>query len=620
MKRRRISFQGLENIPPGFPIIGKIALAGGWALLGAALATAAPGPFMSFDMLPATPSNALPGSGGDWLYTTKEINSNGAYYMTQYDCDGWRSTNGYATPAGTVFTFFYRYLCPDGGDHMGWPTYGYLEIDPTNAVKGHSLRFSVTGGAHTAETNGLIVTTKAHYTNYLNLGQDPAGTNSVIGHPYLYFSNTSGTNAPFPQAPGANRLSVYFCAPATMTNRDSIARPLSVVNVGPYNGVGGHWYHEFCTQGGGWTHLLCDGHPQHNNSWSSPSNFPYPSKSMRDMGPGYFTNLYRWYITFKPYSGIGWPVYRAWFDEIEFQCDPEPQNNETIASPSVAWFPASNMFEIGFMDKYKDCAKSYSTYEVRYSFQPIGNADWGSATPVHVLTNACFKIQDRADGRFQKYSPYYQAVWAPFRLANTDDTRRLTPGTPIFFAVKDISQIGGDSQLPVTNSGIGQFAVDGRNYMSFGTNFDYAGDQPALPLIKRIDFRIPKDTMDTDLDGLPDWWELFHFQNPTSAPPDGDPDSDLDLNLREYLADTDPNDSNSFLRISQVSAAASSTVSFACSAARFYTLARGTDPVPDQWLIAGGPTDVAGDPSGAMTMADTNPGVVWAYRIEATKP
>ncbi len=518
------------------------------ALCMAGPAWAGPAVFMDFDALPQTETTAEPGDGGDWWYTTKFIHSNSLYYMTIYDCAGWRSTNGYASAQGIIFNSFNLYLNTYNSSHMGFATYGYLEIDGTNAIQGNSLRYTITGGVNGLGTNGLPLTTKAHYTNYIGQGQNPAATNALIGHPCLYFVNSSVTPfVPFPEARGANRLSMYFHAPATLTNRGE--RPMPVVNIGPYNGAGDHWYHEFCTQGGGWTHALCDGHPQHNNSWSSASNYPYPSRSLRDMGTNYFTNMYRWYITFKPYEGIGRPVYTTWFDEVEFLYDDEPQNNETICSPSITWLAVSNSFEVGFMDKYKNCSRSYSTYEVRYSFEPINNANWSNATPAHILTNAVFRLRDRADGKFQKFSPYYQSAWAPFTLANTSDLARLVPGRVIHFAIKDISQINGDSMLPVTNSGIGPNTSDGRNYELYGTNFDYAGDAPALPLIKRIDFRVPKDLADQDADGLPDWWETAYFGGPTNADPAADPDGDRARNLEEYLADTLPQDSNSTLNL-----------------------------------------------------------------------
>ena len=50
---------------------------------------------------------------------------------------------------------------------------------------------------------------------------------------------------------------------------------------------------------------------------------------------------------------------------------------------------------------------------------------------------------------------------------------------------------------------------------------------------------------DTDMNGLPDWWEAEHGV----TDPEGHDDSDSFTNYEEWLADTDPNDGNSFLEI-----------------------------------------------------------------------
>ncbi|MBU1692752.1 MAG: hypothetical protein KJ726_04815 [Verrucomicrobia bacterium] len=54
---------------------------------------------------------------------------------------------------------------------------------------------------------------------------------------------------------------------------------------------------------------------------------------------------------------------------------------------------------------------------------------------------------------------------------------------------------------------------------------------------------------DSDGDGLTDRWEWWNFNNPTNALPGDDPDGDTAPNFSEQAACTDPNDSNSFLRV-----------------------------------------------------------------------
>ena len=61
---------------------------------------------------------------------------------------------------------------------------------------------------------------------------------------------------------------------------------------------------------------------------------------------------------------------------------------------------------------------------------------------------------------------------------------------------------------------------------------------------------------DADGDGLPTDWEASHGLSDNDASgdngPDGDPDGDSSSNLSEYLAGTDPNDSSSLLRITDI--------------------------------------------------------------------
>lgn len=451
------------------------------------ISTASPPPltsiFQNFDSFPATKGDEIPSGGDGWQYSSDKTNIN-----PNIARNGWIDSKLYG-PGNNVQNLVNYYLDTYNSTHMGFETYGYMEIDGTHAVSGNSLKITITGGK-TLDNNsnivqrGLPVYAKEDTLSYKQAGNSYIDSTSLVGHPYIYFSNTSISPnfVPFPQAQGMNRLSFYINIPAELKNGHGgyANPPQETINVGPYNGVGGHWYNRVYLEGGKWAHILVDGHPQHNNAYSNATSFPYPSSSVRNYGESFFDTMYRWYITFKPYTGIATPPYNIWIDEIGFINDPEPQNCETINTLAVAYDPSTKLFEISFNDKYSNNANSYSTYEVRYSFEPITNGNWDMATKVNIQSDTRYGISANTTGQFKKWWPYYQAVWAPFKIA-TKDEPIFTPGTTIYFAVKDVSQINGDGMTPVA-------AKAGRDYTTYASTFDYEGDKPALPLIKRIDF------------------------------------------------------------------------------------------------------------------------------------
>ena len=68
------------------------------------------------------------------------------------------------------------------------------------------------------------------------------------------------------------------------------------------------------------------------------------------------------------------------------------------------------------------------------------------------------------------------------------------------------------------------------------TWFEDAADIPWEAQIEVVE----DPTLDTDGDGLPDWWEQQYFDSATDAAPDEDPDEDGQTNLEEFQAGTDP--------------------------------------------------------------------------------
>ncbi|MBI2567507.1 MAG: hypothetical protein HYV63_10790 [Candidatus Schekmanbacteria bacterium] len=488
----------------------RVAVAGAllWVVIGAVAARAAP--FQTFDDFPPTGASEAPAGGGGWTYSSSRTNP----YETIPRCGFWNLTP-YTTDSAIRDQISY-YFNTYNSVHMGFATYGYLEVDAGTAVSGRSLRLTVTGGKTLEDpadayssvvTVGMELTSKEEYLELVGAGYDPIGSARPAGHPTLYFGNNSSTSSPVPfaVAQGANRLSFYVRAPATLRNDGESRHVAATMSVGPYSyipkvdlyppghpqlndlsepDVTGHWYHELYTNGGDWAHVLLDGHPVHNNSFSDASLYHYPGRAIRDLGVLYFNNLFRWYVTFRPYTGIGTAAYPVWLDEVVFTTDSEPQNDETIASPAVTFRADSGLWEVSFNDKYKSEGYGYGTYELRYAFAAITNASFAAATPALIQAAPQFEIEATDTGRFRKYSSGYNAVWAAFRLQPSDEAS-VGAGTTVYFALKDVSQQDGDGLDPAAGP------KTGRDYRNHADMFDYAGDQPALLLIKRIEFAVP---------------------------------------------------------------------------------------------------------------------------------
>jgi hypothetical protein len=156
------------------------------------------------------------------------------------------------------------------------------------------------------------------------------------------------------------------------------------------------------------------------------------------------------------------------------------------------------------------------------------------------------------DNRLKSASPCIDAgtdVGAPAAdmdgEARWDDPRRSN--------VVSIVDIGADEFVDIDLDSM----ADRWETSIFGsiTNRNGTGDFDNDSLIDLAEYEHstnPTNT-DTDVDQLPDGWELANGLNPLSNVGDngttGDPDGDLAANLAEYIADTQPTNADSVLRI-----------------------------------------------------------------------
>jgi subtilisin family serine protease len=122
--------------------------------------------------------------------------------------------------------------------------------------------------------------------------------------------------------------------------------------------------------------------------------------------------------------------------------------------------------------------------------------------------------------------------------------------------------------------------------------------------------------VDTDGNGLPDWWELEYFGHLTGTDPNADPDHDGMSNLAEWLAGTNPTNSASNLRLTLSSATNATAVVLGWSsvAGKTYWLERSTN------LLMGFDSTVATNitataPTNTQTDTAILPGNARFYRV-----
>jgi subtilisin family serine protease len=121
--------------------------------------------------------------------------------------------------------------------------------------------------------------------------------------------------------------------------------------------------------------------------------------------------------------------------------------------------------------------------------------------------------------------------------------------------------------------------------------------------------------VDTDGNGLPDWWELEYFGHLTGTDPNADPDHDGMSNLAEWIAGTNPTNAASCLRASMVSANSNgAVVSWSSVAGKTYWLERSTN-LQSGFNAVVVTNITATAPTNTQTDAAILPGNVRFYRV-----
>jgi subtilisin family serine protease len=120
--------------------------------------------------------------------------------------------------------------------------------------------------------------------------------------------------------------------------------------------------------------------------------------------------------------------------------------------------------------------------------------------------------------------------------------------------------------------------------------------------------------VDTDGNGLPDWWELQYFGHLTGTDPNADPDQDGMNNLAEWIAGTNPTNAASSLRLTAESATNTVLLSWPSVAGKNYWLERSTNLLTGFNAIVS--TNIAAiAPTNTLTDPAILPGSARFYRV-----
>jgi hypothetical protein len=103
--------------------------------------------------------------------------------------------------------------------------------------------------------------------------------------------------------------------------------------------------------------------------------------------------------------------------------------------------------------------------------------------------------------------------------------------------------------------------------------------------VERLDLLLTTPALDSDGDGLPDWWENQYFGG-AGTQPESDSDGDGLTDGQEYLAGTSPSDAASVLAVSIVPTENGIEVQWLSAAAKTYRVLRSTELSDDPAVFA----------------------------------
>jgi hypothetical protein len=191
----------------------------------------------------------------------------------------------------------------------------------------------------------------------------------------------------------------------------------------PKEASGQHYYHWLTVNPDAWLHVQFDRHPQHIRGGSVP-----PPSNPAPGGRNYYQYFAASYL--EIFAGQQPKTY--WVDEMRFSQTSQPENEISISSVWVGYWPSTGKWEMGWCDgsfsQYGNA--SNSTFEIRWSTSPITGSNYSQATAVIPEYNKLGSTNS-----VRRPNPWKIPAWTRFTLPSTV----VQNNDKIYFAIKDVS-------------------------------------------------------------------------------------------------------------------------------------------------------------------------------------
>lgn len=185
---------------------------------------------------------------------------------------------------------------------------------------------------------------------------------------------------------------------------------------------GEHYYHHLVVNSGTWLHVQFDRHPQHKRDVGPPGVNPWT-------GHSYYQYLGKFYLEITPNHASATSIT---LDEMTLYTESQPENEISIASPWIGYWSSTGKWQVGFKDTSwgGEPSGQHSKFEIRWSPNPITNANWSSAD---TITPEYWRYG--STNSFRGMNDWKSVRWTQFDLPAGVETNN----DKIYFAIKDVS-------------------------------------------------------------------------------------------------------------------------------------------------------------------------------------